>query len=169
MAETQQDLTEIYRRRFARQAEYRKAVWRLLIRHWLEGYLAEAQCVVELGCGHGEFINQVSCPMRIAIDLNPDAAVHLEAGVRFECQSCADRWPVGDSSVDLVFTSNFFEHLPAKDLLRSTLSEAHRALKPGRALVAMGPNVRLLPGAYWDFWDHHLALTERAQPMGDAL
>jgi SAM-dependent methyltransferase len=162
MAETQQDLTEIYRRRFARQAEYRQGVWRLLIRHWLPGYLKGARLVVELGCGHGEFINQIDSPVRMGIDLNPDAAAHLQPGVRFECQSCAERWPVDDGSVDLVFTSNFFEHLPSKDLLSATLREAHRALRSGGVLVALGPNVRLLPGAYWDFWDHHLALTERS-------
>jgi hypothetical protein len=26
----------------------------------------------------------------------------------------------------------------------------------------MGPNIRLLPGDYWDFWDHYLPLTERS-------
>ena len=25
--------------------------------------------------------------------------------------------------------------------------------------MAVGPNVRLVGGAYWDFWDHHVALT----------
>jgi hypothetical protein len=24
----------------------------------------------------------------------------------------------------------------------------------------MGPNVKFLPGSYWDFWDHEVALTE---------
>jgi hypothetical protein len=24
----------------------------------------------------------------------------------------------------------------------------------------MGPNIRFVGGAYWDFWDHHLALTD---------
>jgi hypothetical protein len=25
----------------------------------------------------------------------------------------------------------------------------------------MGPNIRCVPGAYWDFLDHHLPLTDR--------
>jgi hypothetical protein len=29
-------------------------------------------------------------------------------------------------------------------------------------LVAVGPNIRLVQGAYWDFWDHHLPLTEKS-------
>jgi hypothetical protein len=24
----------------------------------------------------------------------------------------------------------------------------------------MGPNIKYIPGAYWDFYDHHIALTE---------
>lgn len=27
--------------------------------------------------------------------------------------------------------------------------------------MILQPNVRLLPGAYWDFFDHHTPLTER--------
>ena len=26
----------------------------------------------------------------------------------------------------------------------------------------MGPNIRYLPGSYWDFFDHHVILTERS-------
>ena len=26
----------------------------------------------------------------------------------------------------------------------------------------MGPNIRFVAGEYWDFWDHHLPLTERS-------
>ena len=30
----------------------------------------------------------------------------------------------------------------------------------------MGPNIRYLTGAYWDFWDHSLCLTERSLAEG---
>jgi len=30
----------------------------------------------------------------------------------------------------------------------------------------MGPNIRFLPGEYWDFWDHHLALSDRSLAEG---
>jgi hypothetical protein len=44
--------------------------------------------------------------------------------------------------------------------LEQTLVEAHRTLKPGGRLICMGPNIKYVPGAYWDFIDHHLPLTE---------
>jgi SAM-dependent methyltransferase len=60
----------------------------------------------------------------------------------------------------VVFTSNFFEHLPDKDCLKRTLRQALRCLKPGGRLIALGPNIKYLPGQYWDFFDHHVMLTE---------
>jgi SAM-dependent methyltransferase len=61
-----------------------------------------------------------------------------------------------------VFTSNFFEHLPSKRALQATVLEAYRCLRPNGYLIALGPNVKHLSGSYWDFFDHHLPLTERS-------
>jgi hypothetical protein len=38
--------------------------------------------------------------------------------------------------------------------------QARRCLRPGGRIIALGPNIRYLPGKYWDFYDHYLALTE---------
>ena len=78
----------------------------------------------------------------------------------FLLQDCSTRWPLPDASLDVVFTSNFFEHLPDKAALGRTLDEIRRCLRPGGRLVAMGPNIKYLPGEYWDFWDHYIPLTE---------
>jgi hypothetical protein len=29
-------------------------------------------------------------------------------------------------------------------------------------LICIGPNIKYLPGAYWDFWDHYIPLTEQS-------
>jgi predicted SAM-dependent methyltransferase len=58
-------------------------------------------------------------------------------------------------SLDVVFTSKFFEHLSDKPSLVATLSKAFRCLKPSGRLIALGPNIKYLPGEYWDFFDHH--------------
>jgi SAM-dependent methyltransferase len=83
-------------------------------------------------------------------------------GVTVFVHDCTRPWPLADESLDVVFTSNFFEHLATSEDLRSTLTQAARCLRPGGRLIAMGPNVRLVPGAYWDFIDHHLPLSERS-------
>ena len=100
------------------------------------------------------------------MDLNPESRGRLAPGVRFLEQDCASQWVVAPGTVDVVFSSNFFEHLPDKESLRRTLAEAHRALRPGGRLICMGPNIRYLAGAYWDFWDHYLPLTHLAMSEG---
>jgi len=161
------DLQRIYETRFAATESYRKAVWRVLIADFFSKWVRQADAVLDLGCGYGEFINQVSCGQKFAMDLNPDAPARLNPSVHCLLQDCSRDWALPDGSLDVVFTSNFFEHLPDKPTLGRTLDEAHRCLKPGGLLLAIGPNIRELPGAYWDFWDHHLPLSERS--LAEAL
>jgi SAM-dependent methyltransferase len=65
-----------------------------------------------------------------------------------------------DGELDLVFSSNFLEHLPDKKTLTRTMQGVRRVLKPGGRVILMGPNIRLVPGAYWDFYDHEVPLTD---------
>jgi len=130
------------------------------MRDYFQQFIRLEDTVLDLGAGYGEFINHVQCAKKYALDLNPDTAHLANAGVEVILQDCSKPWPLPDSSVDAVFTSNFFEHLPDKQALARTLSEVHRCLKPGGRLIAMGPNIKYLPGAYWDFLDHHIPLTE---------
>ncbi|MEI8293872.1 MAG: class I SAM-dependent methyltransferase [bacterium] len=95
------------------------------------------------------------------MDLNPDSRRFLDPAVELIAQDCSMKWPLADASLDMVFTSNFFEHLPDKSSLGRTLDEIRRCLRPGTGrLIAMGPNIKRTGGAYWDFWDHYLPLTE---------
>ena len=164
---SQEDLQRIYDARFKNNLDYRKAVWAILVGDWFGRYVGAGDAVLDLGCGYGEFINQVRCREKFAMDLNPDAPRFLDAGVRFLLQDCSARWALPDGALDVVFTSNFFEHLPDKTALGRTLDEVRRCLRPGGRLIAMGPNVKYVPGAYWDFWDHHIALTEAS--LSEAL
>ena len=162
-----EDLQRIYGARFNDNLQYRKAVWSVLFADWFAKYVKPADTVLDLGCGYGEFINQVRCHKKFAMDLNPDAPRFLHADIQFLLQDCSAPWQLLDESLDLVFTSNFFEHLPDKPALGRTLDEIHRCLRPGGRLVAMGPNIKYVPGAYWDFWDHYIALTEAS--LSEAL
>lgn len=162
-----QDLEEEYRLRFAQMAGYRDKVWKVLTRQFFQAYVPRDGAVLDLGCGWGEFINNIEAGSRYGMDLNPESERRLSPEVTFLKQDCSTRWQVPDSSLDVVFTSNFFEHLPTKESLRETLIQARRCLKPGGTLICLGPNIKYLPGAYWDFWDHFLPLTELS--LGELL
>jgi len=161
-----EELRRIYGARFEKNLSYRKKVWGVLVPQFFQKYVAPSATVLDLGCGYGEFINTVQCGRKLAMDLNPDAPRFLAPGVQFLQQDCSTRWQCADQSLDVVFTSNFFEHLPSKNALKLTLEEAHRCLKPGGKLIALGPNIRFLADQYWDFWDHHLALSDRSLAEG---
>ena len=167
MAETAQDLKSIYARRFAATAAYRASVWAILSPYLSRWFPKTNRVTLDLGCGYGEWINSLQTPERHAMDLNADARSHLAPRVVFHEQDCTQEWPLPAGSLDVVVTSNFFEHLPNKDALRTTLRQAHRTLRPGGRLIAMGPNIRYLPSRYWDFLDHHVALTEAS--LSEAL
>jgi SAM-dependent methyltransferase len=155
-----QELQVIYSQRFAESRGYRQKVWQVLTADFFQPLIKPDGAVLDLGCGYGEFINQIAAREKYGMDLNPDSARMLAAGVRFFQQDCSQTWPLAENSLDAVFTSNFFEHLPDKATLGRALEQAHRCLRPGGRLFAMGPNIKYLPGAYWDFWDHYLPLTE---------
>src|SRR4030095_3830967 len=156
------DLKRIYSARFAEHLTYRDRVWGVLAKEFFQQFIGLEDRVLDLGSGYGEFSRHIRCEAKFAMDLNPDARKHVDASVEFFEQDCSCRWPLPDSSLDAVFTSNFFEHLPDKVALGRTLDEIARCLAPGGRLIAMGPNIKFLPGSYWDFWDHYIPLTEKS-------
>jgi SAM-dependent methyltransferase len=158
-----EDLLSVqYRRRFEAEHAGRLAMWRALVDAWFSGYLEGVHAVLDLGCGRGEFINQIEVPTRYALDLNPDATRHLDAGVELISQQASERWPLPDGSLDLVFTSNFLEHLASREDVSATLAESFRSLRVDGRMICLGPNIRYARGAYWDFFDHVIPLTERS-------
>lgn len=153
-----EDLQQIYRHRFQGKAEYRTALWRVLCKYFAR-WIPQDATVLDLGCGYCEFMNNVSAGRKLAMDLNPDARQFAQPTVQVLLQDCSLGWNLTHDGLDVVFSSNFFEHLPSKAALENTLREAYSALKPGARLIAIGPNAKYLAGAYWDFFDHYIPLT----------
>jgi SAM-dependent methyltransferase len=135
-------------------------VWRALIQDYFSRWIGVDDTVLDLGCGYGEFVTQVTCKRRLGMDLNPDAALFAGPSVDVLSQDCAAPWPLQSGSLDVVFTSNFLEHMSDKSAVGRVLDEVHRCLRSGGRFIALGPNIRHVPGAYWDFWDHHVPLTD---------
>src|ERR1700730_9215986 len=163
------DLPREYAIRFERNADYRRAVWQILTSEFFSRWIPPDAAVLDLGCGWGEFINQAKAAKRYGMDLNPDTRVKLAPEVTLLAQDCSARWQLPDASLEVIFTSNFFEHLPTKESLRRILDEAFRCLKLNGRMICLGPNVKYLPGRYWDFWDHYLPLTELSLKEGMEL
>jgi SAM-dependent methyltransferase len=166
-ADLKAELSRAYELRFGANHDYRRAVWRVLTTEFFQPLIGRNRTILDLGCGWGEFINQIQGARKFGMDLNPESRRYVDPDVEFLEQNCAEPWKVPAGSLDVVFTSNFLEHLPTKADLSATLGQARRCLKPDGRIVCLGPNIKCLHGHYWDFWDHHLALSERS--LGEVL
>ena len=156
------DLDLLYGERFdRREAEAKARVWHTLCRHFFQRYVGDDETVVDLGAGMCEFINTIRCGRRIAVDPNPAVRRFAAPEVEILETESTDLGALSDASVDVVFASNFFEHLPTAEALLVTLREARRVLRPGGTILILQPNIAAVGGRFWDFLDHSLPLTER--------
>lgn len=156
------ELSQIYQERFDDSVQdSRWKLWETLCKHWMQRYIPLDSTVLDLAAGQCEFINQIQCAHKIAVDLNEDIYKFARPDVHVIIAWSHRMDAVASDSVDVVFVSNFFEHLPDKQTFLNTLREIRRILKPGGKLLILQPNIRFLHGAYWDFVDHYLPLTDR--------
>lgn len=155
-------LQEEYKLRFSGLEAYRNRVWKVLCDNFFQQYIGDGKTILDLGSGYGEFINNIRAAKKYAMDLNPDSKKMLSEDIEFFNTDCSESWPIATEQLDVVFSSNFLEHLLCKDSVEETIGHAYSALKSGGTIVLLGPNIRYLPGAYWDFWDHHVAISDHS-------
>jgi SAM-dependent methyltransferase len=162
-------LDRIYEHRFpSGDRAGRARLWETICRSFFDQYVPRDGTVLDVGAGYCDFINNVRAARRLVVDLNPDTVQAAAEGVEvFTLPLERLGEAIAPASVDLAFASNVFEHLRSPDILLDILAALRVALRPGGLLIIMQPNVRALGGAFWDFVDHTLPLSERG--MTEAL
>lgn len=159
---SQEHQRAVYARRFAGVEQRRADVWRTLAHFYFHRWIRPTDTVLDVGAGYCEFINSVVAARKYALDSNPASAGKAAPDVTVLSEDAAQPWSLPPESVDVVFSSNFFEHLPTKQDFGRCLAEAYRVLRPRGLVIAVGPNIRFCYDVYWDFVDHHLALSDRS-------
>lgn len=156
------DLQTVYANRFSENEKKRKVVWQVLTRDFFQQWVRPSDAVLDVGAGYCEFINNVDAKSKYALDLNPTTKSAAAPGVNVISQDISMPWELTDQSVDVVFSSNFLEHLSSKDAVLHCLREARRVLKPDGTIILLGPNIKYCANAYWDFFDHHIPLSDQS-------
>jgi len=157
-----EDVENVYGRRFSdAEAAKKDRMWREITRY-LQRYIDPAGVVLDIGCDRGDFIRNISAAEKWAADVR-DVSPHLTADVNFvRASGLALRGELPHGYFDVVFMSNYLEHLPSTDAVIEQLRAARDLLRPNGKIVILQPNIRLVGGSYWDFIDHKVALTERS-------
>ncbi|MCL4684564.1 class I SAM-dependent methyltransferase [Myxococcota bacterium] len=126
----------------------RRAVWRAIVRYVTRD-AEDVGTLVELGAGYCDFVNQFPARRKIAFDLNPEMRRWADPDVELRVESAIALPGVADRSVDLVFASNFLEHLQEAEL--ATLLPRVRAVLSARGrLILIQPNHRRCAEHYFD-------------------
>jgi SAM-dependent methyltransferase len=126
----------------------RRNVWRSIARY-IRRDAPDVGTLIELGAGYCDFINQFSADKKIAFDLNPEMRAHVAEGVDLRIEDATRLASVSNESIDLIFASNFLEHLEA-DEIDSLLERCFEVLKPGGRLILIQLNYRLCRENYFD-------------------
>ena len=160
-------LDTVYRHRFnSYEVEQKNKIWEVLCHHFFQKFIPEEAHVLDIGAGYCEFINNIRCKKKIAVDLNNETPSFANSDVSVTNSPSTDLGFLSDHSIDRVFISNFLEHLKTKQDVIKTFEEIYRILKPGGKVISLHPNIRYLYMYYWDYFDHHLPLTEKSIAEG---
>jgi SAM-dependent methyltransferase len=139
----------------------RRVLWKTLCDAYFQRLINPSDCVLELGAGYGDFINHIRCRRRIAMDLWPGMTEHLQSDVEGHVGPATDLSAIEDSSVDFVFASNLFEHLPQSDFAK-TLAALRAKMKSGATLNILQPNYRFAYREYFDDYTHVSVYSDRS-------
>jgi SAM-dependent methyltransferase len=138
-------------------SESAAAVWRV-IAQYLQRWISSTSRILDLGAGYCYFINAVTARERWALDIDDVVRQHAERGVRTLVRSAGGGLPFKDGSLDVVFASNFFEHLTPEEGLR-VLEEVHRTLAKHGKLIVIQPDFKYCPSVYFDDYTHRTVYT----------
>lgn len=142
----------------------RAIVWKSLWRYYFQKRIGSEDMVLDLGCGYGDFINNVRSRHRVALDQWEDFPKYLESDVRPIVAPVTDLSTIEDGSIDYAFASNLFEHI-SQAAFGEVLSQLKCKISSRGTLAILQPNYRYATKEYFDDYTHvsiwsHISLAD---------
>lgn len=142
----------------------RDVLWQTLWDAWFSKRIGQEDCVLDLGTGYGQFINNVNARKRIGVDIWPGINEHLDDEIQKIVGSVSDLSEIDDASVDYAFASNIFEHL-TQETVGDVLSALRGKLSAKGVLTILQPNYAYAFREYFDDYTHisvwsHISLAD---------
>ena len=140
----------------------KEGVWREIGRFLQHRYIPTDARVLDVATDTGYFIRNISAAEKWASDVR-DTSASMPPDVRFlQADGLALAEVAPTDYFDVVFMSNYLEHLDSAESVIEQLRVAHRLLRVGGRVIILQPNIKLVGPAYWDFIDHRVPLTEES-------
>ena len=148
----------------------RNTVWRALWHYYFSTKIAASDTVLDLGCGYGDFINNVLARRRVALDIWPGFVPHIDPKVETIIAPVTNLDQLADGSIDYAFASNVFEHISQSDLA-AVLKALRTKLSTRGTLTMLQPNYRYCASEYFDDYTHvsiwsHISLADFLRANG---
>lgn len=140
----------------------RAKVWRA-ITQYLQRFIGQDKVVFDLGCGYGDFINEIQAVKKYALDINPLVKNHLADGIKLIATPSTAIKGIPKKSVDAVFSSNLLEHL-SYEQIDETMTKVRQILKDNGVLILIGPNFTYSYKNYFDDYTHRTIFTHVSLP-----
>ena len=126
------DLSKLYKKRFDDAERIQKNnIWKILCSDFFQKYISKDDVVVDIGAGYCDFINNIKCAEKYAVDMNEEVSKYAASDVRvIKKNATAGISVLGDNSADVVFMSNVLEHFHTKEEIIEILAGCFRILRP---------------------------------------
>ena len=147
------DVTEGYHETRLSFDPRRDVVWQSLWRYHFSKLISPNDCVLDLGSGYGNFINNVVARRRIAVDSWEHFLEYVDPHVERVVGSVTDLDFIEEGAVDFAFASNLFEHLSHDTLVR-VLETLRVKIAANGTLNILQPNYRYAYKEYFDDYTH---------------
>ncbi len=130
----------------------RKKVWQPIIQY-VSKDCGFVDSVLELGPGFCDFINNFPARKKYCVEKNSAMQKYADKSVEFLSGNALNlkRFPI--ESLDLIFASNFLEHLTDEEH-KILIPQIHSILKKSGKLVLIQPNFSLCKANYFDDVTH---------------
>ncbi|MFC1495916.1 class I SAM-dependent methyltransferase [Candidatus Margulisiibacteriota bacterium] len=154
---------KLYSNRFSEsEVEAKDKLWKVLCKEYLQQHIDPGSTVVDIGAGQCNFINNIEAKKKIAVDLNDECQKYANGSVEFINSTSSEIEKFNNNSVDVVFMSNFLEHLKNVEEIYKTLNFAYQKIKDKGKVIIIQPNIKYAFKEYWDFFDHFIPLSHKS-------
>ena len=136
-----------------KDSKKRRNFWEKLCKYYFNQLVGSHSVVLDLGAGRCEFINNIDCREKYAVDQWKSFPAHANLNVNCQVTSVTNLGHLKSDSVDVVFASNLVEHLTVVNF-EQMLIEVKRILTEKGKLILLQPNFRYSSKKYFDDYTH---------------